>query len=47
LKRALRVWEEVIELDFEEVDHDDADIIIYFGFRKKPIILRQYQPVYK
>ncbi|XP_039256684.2 72 kDa type IV collagenase-like [Styela clava] len=33
-KRAFRVWEEVTDLTFEMSDSDDADIIIYFGYRE-------------
>ncbi|XP_039256683.2 72 kDa type IV collagenase-like [Styela clava] len=33
-KRAFRVWEEVTDLNFEKVDRDDADIIIYFGYEE-------------
>nr|CAB3263881.1 72 kDa type IV collagenase-like [Phallusia mammillata] len=31
-KRAFRVWEEIVELDFVETDQSNADMIIYFGY---------------
>ena len=35
LKRAFRVWEDVIDLNFVEEDGDNnADIQIYFGYGK-------------
>lgn len=40
LKRAFRVWEEVIEINFEERPKDkDADIQVYFGYGKGRFIL--------
>jgi len=33
IKRAFRVWEEVVQLDFVETE-DNADMIIYFGYSK-------------